>query len=137
VGAIKLLAHLPPNLQRLLDRIPERFEMLNNVLKGREVFSNVGAVAPTSTLKRFVTAKDDNEQKQLVWGVITDAGGVLRVSLRDFRPHVAALQAIQRSDLAAQITQDYLDSYADGFNEYILDLSRITLASRETQMARD
>ena len=137
VGAIKLLAHLPPPLRRLLDRIPERFEMLNNVLKGREVFSNVGAVAPTSTLKRFVTAKDDNEQKQLVWGIITDAKGVLRVSLRDFRPHVGALQAIQRADLACCITQDYVDSYADGFNEFIGDLHRITLASRETRMERE
>ncbi|MGC1376852.1 MAG: hypothetical protein WA821_11535 [Anaerolineales bacterium] len=137
VGAIKLLAHLPPAFQRLLDRIPERFEMLNNVLKGREVFSNVGAVAPSSTLKRFVTAKDDNEQKQLVWGIITDASRVLRVSLRDFRPHVAALQAIQRPDLATQITQDYLDAYADGFNEFVSDLNRITLASRETRMGRE
>jgi len=137
VGAIKLLAHLPPPLQRLFDQLPERFDMLNNVLKGREVFSNVGAVVPTSTLRRFVTAKDDNEQKRLVWGVITDARGVLRVSLRDFRPHVGALQSIQRSDLASQITQDYLDLYAEGFNEYIRDLARITLASRATQVMRD
>jgi len=136
VGAIKLLAHLPPALQSLLTKVPDRFEMLNNVLKGREVFSNVGAVVPTSTLRRFVTAKDDNEQKQLAWGIITDADGVLRISLRDFRPHVAALQAINRSDLADQITQDYLDSYAEGFNAYIQDLHRITLASRETQMLR-
>lgn len=134
VGGIKLLAHLPPVLQSLLTKVPDRFEMLNNVLKGREVFSNVGAVVPTSTLRRFVTAKDDNEQKQLAWGVVTDARGVLRISLRDFRPHVAALQAINRSDLAEQITQDYLDSYAEGFNAYIQDLHRITLASRETQM---
>jgi hypothetical protein len=134
VGALKLLAHLPPALQNFLTKIPERFEMLNNVIKGREVFSNVGAVVPTSTLKRFTTAKDDNEQKQFAWGVITDAGGVLRVSLRDFRPHVAALRAVHRSDLAGLIAQDYLDSYAEGFNQYIRDLHRITLASRETQI---
>ncbi len=136
VGAIKALAHIPPPLQRLLDQIPGRFELLNNVLKGREVFSNVGAVVPSSTLRRFVTAKDDNEQKQLVWGIITDSEGVMRISLRDFRPHVAALQAVGRAGLAHDITQDYLDAYVKGFNNYIYDLHRITLASRKTQPER-
>ena len=136
VGAIKLLAHLPPALQRLLDKVPERFEVLNNMLKGREVFSNVGAVVPSSTLQRFVTAKDDNEQKQLAWGILTDASGVMHISLRDFRPHVGALQACQQAELAHQITQDYLDSYAQGFNQFIRELHRITVASRETQMLR-
>jgi hypothetical protein len=136
VGAIKLLAHLPPALQRLLDKVPERYEMLNNLLKGREVFSNVGAVVPSSTLQRFVTAKDDNEQKQLVWGILTDASGVMHISLRDFRPQVAALQACQQAELARQITQDYLDSYVQGFNQFIRELHRITVASRETQMLR-
>ncbi len=91
VGAIKMLAHMPPALQRLLDRVPARVEMLNNMLKGTEVFSNVGAVVPSSTLRRFVTAKDDNEQKRLVWGILTEASGVMHISLRDFRPHVAAM----------------------------------------------
>jgi hypothetical protein len=136
VGAIKLLAHLPPVLQRLLDKVPARFELLNNMLKGQEVFSNVGAVVPSSTLKRFVTAKDDNEQKQLVWGIITDADSVMRISLRDFRPHVAGLHAIGRRDLARLITQDYLDAYAEGFNTFIHDLQRITVASRETRLAQ-
>ncbi|MFN8412597.1 MAG: hypothetical protein U0Z26_09440 [Anaerolineales bacterium] len=132
VGAIKLLAHLPLPLQRLLDKIPERFELLNNLLKGREVFSNVGAVHLSSTLTRFTTAKDDNEQKQLAWGVMTDAKNVMRISLRDFRPHVASLLGIGRKDLANLIVQDYLEAYAEGFNAYIKDLSRITSASRET-----
>ena len=61
VGTIKLLAHMPTPLQRLLDEIPGRFEVLNDIIKGREVFSNVGAVASTSTLTRFITAKDDND----------------------------------------------------------------------------
>jgi hypothetical protein len=132
IGAIKLLAHLPPALQHILDKIPERFELLNNMLKGREVFSNVGAVVKTSTLTRFITAKDDNNQKQLAWGVITDAKGVMRINLRDFRPHVEALLSIGIKDLAKMITQDYLDAYAEGFNAYVHDLSRITRASRET-----
>ncbi|NOH03071.1 MAG: hypothetical protein HND47_14495 [Chloroflexi bacterium] len=131
-GAIKLLAHLPAPVQRLLDKIPERFEVLNNLIKGREVFSNVGAVAPSSTLTRFMTAKDDNNQKQLAWGILTDAKSVLRIHLRDFRPHVQTLISIGRKDLANSITQDYLDAYADGFNRYVRDLSRITIARRES-----
>jgi len=103
------------------------------MLKGREVFSNVGAVVRTSTLTRFITAKDDNTQKQLAWGVMTDAKGIMRIHLRDFRPHVAALLAVGRKDLANMITQDYLDAYAEGFNAYIYDLSQITLASKETR----
>jgi len=133
VGAIKLLAHLPAPVQRLLDKVPERFELINNLLKGQEVFSNIGAVARTSSLTRFITAKDDNEKKQLVWGVMTDANGIMQVSLRDFRPHVAALLAAGRKDLASLVTQDYLDSYALGMNTFIQDLIRITTASRETQ----
>jgi len=132
VGAIKLLAHLPAPLQKLLDKIPERFDLLNNMLKGREVFSNVGAVAPNSTLHRFITAKDDNAQKQLAWGVITDSKSVMRISLRDFRPHVSALLSIGRRDLANLIAQDYLEAYANGFNEYVKELTHITLAKRET-----
>jgi len=131
-GAIKLLAHLPLPIQRLLDKIPERFEVLNNLIKGREVFSNVGAVVPSSTLTRFMTAKDDNDQKQLAWGIITDAKSILRIHLRDFRPHVQTLLTVGRKDLASLITQDYLNAYAEGFNQYIRDLSRITTASRET-----
>ncbi|MEW6242249.1 MAG: hypothetical protein AB1564_15710, partial [Chloroflexota bacterium] len=133
VGAIKLLAHLPLPLQRLLDKVPEKFEVLNNMLKGSEVLSNVGAVARTSSLTRFITAKDDNNQKQLAWGVITDAGGIMHINLRDFRPHVAVLREIGRKDLADLIAQDYLDAYATGLNRYVRDVARITRASRETQ----
>lgn len=131
-GAIKLLAHLPSPIQKLLDKIPEKFDVLNNLLKGREVFSNVGAVVSGSTLTRFITAKDDNEQKQLAWGIMTDAKNVMRIHLRDFRPHVSTLLAIGRKDLASLITQDYLDAYANGLNNFILDLLKISAASRQT-----
>jgi hypothetical protein len=136
VGAIKLLAHMPAPLQRMLDQIPSRIDVLNDVVKGREVFSNVGAVVPSSTLKRFITAKDDNEQKTLAWGVITNAKGIMRITLRDFRPHVRMLQECGRMDLAVRIAQDYLDTYASGLNRFIQDLLRITRASRETRMDR-
>jgi hypothetical protein len=131
VGTIKMLAHIPTPVQRLLDRLPARFDMLNDMIKGREVFSNVGAVVPSSTLTRFTTAKDDNEKKTLVWGVITDATGTMHISLRDFRPHVALLMQVNQRELAARIAQDYLDAYVRGLNNFISDLQRITVASRD------
>lgn len=134
-GTIKLLAHLPTPLQRVLDKIPERFDVLNDIIKGREVFSNVGAVAPGSTLTRFITAKDDNEKKTLAWGVITDAGGVMRISLRDFRQHVCLLEAAGHRDLAVRMCQDYLDAYVHGLNRYVADVRRIIVSSRETLLA--
>ncbi len=136
VGTIKLLAHMPAPIQCLLDQIPGHFDVLNDIMKGREVFSNVGAVASSSTLTRFITAKDDNEKKTLAWGVITDAAGDLHITLRDFRPHVGLLETVGRKDLAIRIAQDYLDSYARGLNRYIADLCRITLASRETRLVK-
>lgn len=136
VGTIKLLAHMPAPLQHLLDQVPGQFDVLNDIIKGREVFSNVGAVARSSTLTRFITAKDDNEKKTLAWGMMTDANGVLRISLRDFRPHVGKLAAAGQTDLATRIAQDYLEAYARGLNSFIHDLQRIVLTSRETRLKR-
>ncbi len=130
VSTIKLLAHLPDALQRFLNGFPDRFDLLNDIIKGREVFSNVGAVAPSSSLVRFITAKDDNEKKTLAWGVLTDAQGVMVITLRDFRPHVATLLELGRESLAQRIAQEYLDSYVSGFNQYVADLSRIVRTSR-------
>jgi hypothetical protein len=133
VGSIKLLAHMPKPLQRMLDLIPSKIDMLNDLIKGQEVFSNVGAVAPKSTLTRFITAKDDNEKKTLAWGILTDDAGMMHISLRDFRPHVSLLVEAGAREVAQYIVQEYLDTYALGINYYIRELRRITLASRETQ----
>jgi len=124
-ATIKLLAGLPRRIQRLLDGLPNYIDVLNEVIKGQEVFSNVGQVAATSSLTRFNTAKDDNEKKTLAWGVITDAEGNLRLSLRDARPHVGALINCGQQELAAQITQEYLDAYALSLNTFVEELSRI------------
>ncbi len=128
IDNIKLLAYLPLPIQRLLDKIPNRFNSINDTIKGREVFSNVGAVAPSSSLTRFMTAKDDNEQKELAWAVLTDANETMHVSLRDFRPHVAQLTAVNQHTLAHQITTDLLDSYTKGLNQFVQDLLRMTEA---------
>ncbi len=131
-GHIKLLAHLPSPLQQMLDAVPNRIDILNDLIKGREVLSNVGLVAPTSSLTRFITAKDDNDKKTLAWGVLTDAEGIMRITLRDFRPHVGLMINIGRKELAIQIVRDYLDSYARGLNNFVDDLRRITQTSYET-----
>jgi len=136
VGSIRMLANIPTPLQRMLDAIPGRIDLLNDLIKGREVFSNVGVVVPSSTLTRFTTAKDDNDKKTLAWGVITDANGVMRLSLRDFRPHVAMLELVGQKEVAHEIAQDYLNSYVNGLNDYILILMQITESSRETRLAR-
>lgn len=135
VGVLKLVGVLPAPVQRLLETIPQRSDMLNDIIRGREVFSNLGAVAKSSSLLRFITAKDDNEQKSLAWGVMTDAAGNLHIALRDFRPHVGMLMSARRADLAAWVARDYLDSYVTGLNDYVRELRRITLASRETQLS--
>ena len=132
VSTIKLLAHVPKPLVQLLDKIPGQFDVLNDLIKGREVFSNIGAVVRTSSLSRFITAKDDNEKKHLAWGVLTTASGVTMVTLRDFRPHVALFAAAGQMPMAHRIAQDYLDTYVRGLNQYLFDLHRLTMASRET-----
>jgi hypothetical protein len=93
-------------------------------------------VASSSSLTRFISAKDDNEKKSLIWGVITDAGGTMRLSLRDFRPHVGLLVATGHKGLAVQLAQDYLESYGTGFNQFVRDLRLITRTSRETQLEK-
>jgi hypothetical protein len=128
MNTIHLLANLPVPIQRFLDRIPGQFDVLNDMLKGREVFSNVGQVAATSSLTRFMTAKDDNEKKELAWGLLTDADQVMHITLRDFRPHVRLLTAVGRPDLAILIANDLLEAYTTGLNQYVREVHRITAA---------
>ena len=68
--------------------------------------------------------------------MVTDARGVMHISLRDFRPHVGLLIAVGYADLAYRTTQDYLDQYVQGLNRFVQELHRITRASRETRLAR-
>jgi hypothetical protein len=124
-AALRLLGHLPQPMQYLLDMIPQKIGILNEIIKGREVFSNVGQVAATSSLARFASARDDGETKLLVWGIMSDATGRLVVTLRDFRPHVALLAARGRSDLATALAQDYLDDYAAGVNALVRRIQRV------------
>ena len=109
---------------------------LHLLCTGLELFMDkavYGTVAPTSTLVRFIIAKDGNDKKTLAWGVITNAVGVMRISLRNFRPHVCRLVQTGQVERARRIAQDELDAFADGLNRYITGLNRIVLASRQTR----
>lgn len=111
VSIAKLLVGLPPWLQRLLNYIPEQFPVLNEVIKGDEVYSNVGRVAKGSSLARFMSAKDDGRTKALIWGIMSDDQDRLIVTMRDFRPHVKPLIEAGRIDLAQRMAQDYVTTY--------------------------
>jgi hypothetical protein len=84
-----------------------------------------------------MSAKDDNDQKQLIWGVMTDANGVMKIVLRDFRPHVGLLYHIGQKALADQIAQDYLDAYAQGLNQYVQEVTRIAVANPRNSRNRE
>ncbi len=111
IAVLKMLVGLPSWLQRFLNLIPEQFSVLNEIIKGDEVYSNVGRVAPGSSLTRFMSAKDDGNTKALVWGVMSDDQDRLIVTMRDFRPHVKPLIQAGRADLAQRLAQDYVTTY--------------------------
>jgi len=127
-ATIRLLAHLPPSMQHLLDGIPQRIGVLNEIIKGNEVFSNVGRVAPGSSLTRFTSAKDDGATKQLIWGILTDDRDQMHVSLRDFRPFVPQLLALGEEQLANLLAQDYLNAYVQEINRFAGELSAMITA---------
>lgn len=128
---LKILASVPKPLQSWLSSIPDRIDILNDMLKGTEVFSNAGRVADTSSLTRFITAKDDNVKKVLCWGVMTRADDTMVISLRDFRPWVMNLKASSLDEVAQMVTQDFLDGYAEGLYQYLRQLSYIVRAANK------
>lgn len=128
--AIRLIAGLPDAMQRFADGIPGRFAFINEAIKGEEVFSNVGQVVPGSSLSRFTSAKDDNDKKVLVWGIMTDNNGQLCVSLRDFRPPVLALVRAGYREQAQQITQDFVEGYATGLERFAREIMAILKVSK-------
>lgn len=125
---VRLLAHLPASLQHLLDDLPEHFGTLNEVLRGDEVFANLGRAARATSVGRYLAARDDGRAKSLVWGILTDSGSVMHITLRDFRPHVEALLAAGHEDVAVLLAQDYLDSYVRTLMELVDQLGRIAAA---------
>jgi hypothetical protein len=111
LAILRLIAHLPPVAQWTLNMIPQQSPVLNEVIKGDEVYSNVGRVASGSSLTRFMSAKDDGNTKALVWGVMTTDEGRLVVTMRDFREFIRPLVLLGRVDLAHILAQDYVDTY--------------------------
>jgi hypothetical protein len=124
-AALRLLSHLPGPMQHIMDLVPQKIDILNEIIKGREVFSNVGQVAGDSSLTRFASSRDDGETKLLVWGFMTDAAGQLCITLRDFRPHVADLVHLEQREPAQALTQDYLDAYAASVELLVRRIQRI------------
>jgi hypothetical protein len=95
--------------------------ILNDIIDEREVFPNVDAVAPTSSLTRFITAQDDNEMKTLAWGVMTyhRRNGI---SLHDFCLQAGLLESAGHRNIAVRMTRDYLDGCAHGLNRCVCEL---------------
>ncbi len=135
IAVLKLLVGLPLPVQALLKEIPERVLPLNEIIRGDEVYSNVGRVARGSSLSRFMTAKDDGNTKALAWGVMSDDDGRLIVTMRDFRPHVAPLLEAGRADLAHALAHDYVSSYTADLIGLVARLSAMLQAEapRTTQ----
>ncbi len=128
VATLKLIGNLPSGMQHLLNQIPQRVSVLNEIVKGEEVFSNVGRVAADSSLVRFLSAKDDGRAKRLVWGILTDDQGRMRITLRDFRAHVVPLLKAGREDLASRLAREYVETYATAVNTLAGQLAEIALA---------
>ncbi len=131
IATLKLLSGVPKRVQAMLRNSPDKIDILNDMLKGTEVFSNVGIVAETSSLNRFITAKDDNQKKELCWGVMTRADGTMVITLRDFRPQVTALLDIEAADVAQMVTQDFLDGYGIGLQNYLREVTEIIKTRRK------
>ncbi|NJM08762.1 hypothetical protein HC891_25090 [Candidatus Gracilibacteria bacterium] len=127
-AALKLFAHLPRPMQGLLDQIPQKIDVLNELVKGVEVFSNIGQVSAASSVSRFVSSRDDGDTKLLIWGIMTDANGKLLITLRDFRPFVAELLAAGHPVLAELLAADFLAAYAESTNRLVKQLQRVLAA---------
>jgi hypothetical protein len=61
----------------------------------------------------------------------------MRVTLRDFRPHVALLESAGQGKLAKRLADDYLSAYVRGLNTYVQELRRMTMSSRETRLVKE
>ncbi|MGF1504756.1 MAG: hypothetical protein ACFB51_06410 [Anaerolineae bacterium] len=129
IAVFRLLANLPPWLQFALRYIPEQVPPLNEIIRGDEVYSNIGRVAPGSSLSRFITAKDDGQAKNIVWGIMTNDQGKMVVTMRDFRPHVAPLVKVGRIELARMLAQDYVVAYTNDLLGLVARLTAMLLVS--------
>ncbi|MEL6271417.1 MAG: hypothetical protein AAFR22_16535, partial [Chloroflexota bacterium] len=129
--AIRLIAGLPQGLQKLADEVPGQISVVNDTIKGDEVFSNVGRVTRGSSIARFASAKDDNDKKVLVWGVMTNDVDELYITLRDFREPVLNIVREGHLEIAQLITQDFLDSYMAGLYRFAQEMSDIIATSRK------
>jgi hypothetical protein len=47
------------------------------------------------------------------------------------------LETAGQRDLARRLAEDYLAAYVRGLNQYVLDLHRMTVSSRETRFSKN
>ncbi len=127
--AIRLIAGLPKAMQQVMDSIPGQLTVVNEAIKGEEVFSNVGRVVTGSSVRRFSSAKDDNDKKILVWGIMTDDRDQMVITVRDFREPVLALVEAGHVALARLVVTDYLQAYMDGLYQFVAEIEVIVTTS--------
>ena len=118
-------AALAGMMQTLVGGDDSPYDLFAELDGGEELFTNLGMAAPGSSLTRFLPARDDDPRRGMAWGLITSASGVMHITLRDFRPHVAHLHEAGLRDMADRIAQDYLNAYARGFNRFVFDLTQL------------
>lgn len=128
VAILNLLVGLPSWLQHQLKQIVENSTVLNEIVRGDEVYSNVGRVVQGSSIRRFMTAKDDGNTKALAWGIMSDDDGRLYITMRDFRPHVRPLVKAGHIDLARDMAQDYVNTYTSDLIGLVARLSAMLQA---------
>ncbi len=128
--AIRLIAGLPEAAQKIVDGIPGQLTVVNEAIKGEEVFSNVGQVVSNSSISRFSSAKDDNDKKVMVWGIMTDAQDTLHIALRDFRQPVLDLALEGHPQVAQTITLDFLIGYMEGLYTFVDQMQSLIMTDK-------
>lgn len=108
--AQQVMVMTPPPFRALGNWGTEQVPWVNDRIKGREVFSNVGAVPPGGSATRFVSARGMGGVHDRVWGVLTTASGELYVSVRDFRPGADARHAREYLEGLAQFTNRLVEA---------------------------
>jgi hypothetical protein len=129
VSVFNLLSNIPARLQYILRRIPEQVPSLNEIIRGDEIYSNIGRVSMGSSLSRFITAKDDGNAKSLAWGIMSNDHGRMVVTMRDFRPHVEPLIRSGNIELAQILAQDYVQTYTNNLMGLVARLFAMLIAN--------
>ena len=128
---------LPPGWQIRHGDIVADGGAARRLQQAREMIVALGPQAAGGSVRRFLPPRDQSPHLQLIWGICGGDEGPFHLTLRDARPHVAALQQAGHGDLAEHMAHDLLSQFIAGFNSFVRDLHRIVTASRESYSDRD